>query len=71
MRGYRAILEKEMIELWRTYRLVITCGLFTALGVGLPILVRYLGGITTVPTIFRKAHFFDGGLFGERGKRWA
>ena len=46
MRSYRAILEKEMVELWRSYRLVIICGLFTALGVGLPILVRYLRGIT-------------------------
>ena len=46
MTGYRAILEKEMVELWRSYRLVITCGLFTALGVALPILVRYLRGIT-------------------------
>ena len=46
MRGYRAILEKELVELWRSYRLVITCALFTALGVGLPILVRYLRGIT-------------------------
>jgi ABC-2 type transport system permease protein len=46
MKGYRAILEKEMVELWRSYRLAVTCGLFTALGVGLPVLVRYLRGIT-------------------------
>ena len=46
MRGYRAILEKEVIELWRTYRLAITCGLFALLGIGLPVLVRYLPRIT-------------------------
>jgi ABC-2 type transport system permease protein len=46
VRGYRAILEKEMVELWRSYRLAVACGLFTALGSALPILVRYLRGIT-------------------------
>lgn len=46
MRGYRAILEKEVVELWRTYRLAITCGLFALLGIGLPVLIRYLPSIT-------------------------
>jgi ABC-2 type transport system permease protein len=46
MRGYRAILEKEVVELWRTYRLAITCGLFVLLGVAVPVLERYLRGIT-------------------------
>jgi ABC-2 type transport system permease protein len=46
MRGYRAILEKEIIELWRTYRLAITCGLFVAMGIAVPVLERYLHGIT-------------------------
>ena len=46
MRGYRAILEAEVIELWRTYRLAITCGLFVLLGIAVPILERYLRGIT-------------------------
>ena len=46
MKGYRAILEKEVVELWRTYRLAITCGLFVLLGIALPVLTRYLRGIT-------------------------
>jgi ABC-2 type transport system permease protein len=46
MRGYRAILEKEVVELWRTYRLAITCGLFVLLGIAVPVLERYLRGIT-------------------------
>jgi ABC-2 type transport system permease protein len=46
MRGYRAILEKEVVELWRTYRLAVTCGLFTLLGIAVPVLERYLRGIT-------------------------
>ena len=46
MSGYRAILEKEIVELWRTYRLAITCGLFVLLGIAVPILERYLRGIT-------------------------
>jgi ABC-2 type transport system permease protein len=48
MRGYRAILEKEVIELWRTYRLAIACGLFVLLGIAVPVLERYLRGITTL-----------------------
>jgi ABC-2 type transport system permease protein len=46
MRGYRAILEKEVVELWRTSRLAITCGLFVLLGIAVPVLERYLRGIT-------------------------
>ena len=46
MRGYRVILEKEIVELWRTYRLAITCGLFVVLGIAVPVLERYLRGIT-------------------------
>jgi ABC-2 type transport system permease protein len=46
MRGYRAVLEKEIIELWRTYRLAITCGLFVLVGIAVPVLERYLRGIT-------------------------
>jgi ABC-2 type transport system permease protein len=46
MKGYRSILEKEVIELWRTYRIAITCGLFVLLGVAVPFLERYLHGIT-------------------------
>ena len=46
MSGYRAILEKEIVELWRTYRLAITCGLFVVLGIVVPVEERYLRGIT-------------------------
>jgi ABC-2 type transport system permease protein len=46
VRGYRSILEKEIVELWRSYRLAITCGLFVLLGIAVPVLTRYLRGIT-------------------------
>jgi ABC-2 type transport system permease protein len=46
--GYRAILEKEVIELWRTYRLVITCTLFAIVGIVVPVEERYLRGITNL-----------------------
>jgi len=48
MSGYRAILEKEVVELWRTYRLAITCGLFAVLGIVVPVEERYLRGITNL-----------------------
>jgi ABC-2 type transport system permease protein len=48
MRGYRAVLEKEIVELWRSYRLAITCGLFVLLGIAVPVLTRYVRGITRV-----------------------
>ena len=46
MKGYRAILEKEIVELWRSYRLPVTCGLFVILGISVSVLERYLRGIT-------------------------
>jgi ABC-2 type transport system permease protein len=46
VRGYRAVLEREIVELWRTYRLAITCGLFVVLGIAVAVLERYLRGIT-------------------------
>src|SRR6202008_1945133 len=46
MKGYRALLEKEIVELWRSYRLAITCGLFVVLGIGVTVLERYLPAIT-------------------------
>jgi ABC-2 type transport system permease protein len=48
MTGYRAILEKEAVELWRTYRFAITCGLFAVLGIVVPVEERYLRGITNL-----------------------
>jgi len=42
MDGYRAVLEKEIIESWRTYRLVYLCALFVVVGIAAPVLTRYL-----------------------------
>lgn len=42
MHGYRAVLEKEVIEAWRTYRLVYLCALFVVLGIAAPVIIRYL-----------------------------
>ena len=42
MHGYRAVLEKEIIESWRTYRLVYLCALFVVIGIAAPVLARYL-----------------------------
>lgn len=36
------LLEKEVIEAWRTYRLGIVCGLFVVLGILSPVVTRYL-----------------------------
>jgi ABC-2 type transport system permease protein len=49
MHGYRELLEKEVIEAWRTYRLVITGALFVVLGIAAPVLTRYLPGLAGVP----------------------
>lgn len=45
MNGYREILEKEMIEAWRTYRLGVIAGLFLVLGAIAPVTTRYLPDI--------------------------
>jgi ABC-2 type transport system permease protein len=45
MSGYRELLEKEMIEAWRTYRVGVVAGLFLVLGVVSPIITRYLPDI--------------------------
>jgi ABC-2 type transport system permease protein len=42
MHGYRELLEKEVIESWRTYRLPAACALFVLLGIGAPVITRYL-----------------------------
>jgi len=42
MTGYRDLLEKEVIEAWRTYRLGIVVALFLVLGILSPIVTRYL-----------------------------
>ena len=45
MTGYRELLEKEMIEAWRTYRLGVIAGLFLVLGIISPVMTRYLPDI--------------------------
>lgn len=42
MTGYRLLLEKEVIEAWRTYRLGVVAALFVVLGIAVPVLTRYL-----------------------------
>lgn len=42
MHGYRELLEKEVVEAWRTYRLAVVCALFVLLGIGAPVVTRYL-----------------------------
>ena len=45
MTGYRELLEKEMVEAWRTYRLGVVAALFLVLGVTAPVLTRFLPDI--------------------------
>jgi len=42
MTGYRELLEKEVIEAWRTSRLVLVCALFVVLGIASVVIIRYL-----------------------------
>jgi ABC-2 type transport system permease protein len=46
VRGYRAILEKEIVEAWRSYRIAVVCGLFVVLGIALPVVVDSLPAIS-------------------------
>ena len=48
MTGYRILLEKEVIEAWRTYRLGIVCGLFVVLGILSAVVTRYLPELVRV-----------------------
>lgn len=45
MKGYRELLEKEVIEAWRTYRLGVVGALFLGLGILAPVVTRYLPDI--------------------------
>jgi ABC-2 type transport system permease protein len=40
--GYRALLEKEVVELWRTYRLGLLVALFLVIGIATPVVTRFL-----------------------------
>ncbi|MEZ0240375.1 MAG: ABC transporter permease [Chloroflexota bacterium] len=42
MTGYHSLLEKEVVEAWRTYRLAVISALFLALGILSPLTTRYL-----------------------------
>ena len=42
MTGYRALLEKEIIEAWRTHRVVLVCAFYVLLGISAPVIIRYL-----------------------------
>jgi ABC-2 type transport system permease protein len=43
--GYREMVVKELLEAWRTYRLIVTALLFTALGVTAPVVTKLLPDI--------------------------
>jgi ABC-2 type transport system permease protein len=45
MTGYHSLLEKEVVEAWRTYRLLVICALFLAFGIVAPLTTRYLPDI--------------------------
>ena len=42
MTGYRELLEKEVIEAWRTHRIVLVGALYIVLGIASPVVIRYL-----------------------------
>jgi ABC-2 type transport system permease protein len=44
--GYRELLEKEVVEAWRTYRLALTCALFVVVGIAAPVMTRFLPELT-------------------------
>lgn len=48
MHGYRELLEKEVIEAWRTYRLGVVCALFVLLGIAAPVLTRYVPALVNL-----------------------
>jgi ABC-2 type transport system permease protein len=43
--GYHSLLEKEVVEAWRTYRLAVISALFLAFGIVAPVMTRYLPDI--------------------------
>jgi ABC-2 type transport system permease protein len=42
VKGYRGLLEKEVVELWRTYRLGLLVALFLVIGIATPVVTRFL-----------------------------
>lgn len=47
MRGTRVLLDKELLESWRTYRLPVVAGLFLVVGFVSPLLAKFLPEIIT------------------------
>jgi ABC-2 type transport system permease protein len=45
LRGYHQLLEKELVEAWRTSRVLVVVGLFLLIGIGSPLLTYYLPDI--------------------------
>lgn len=46
--GYRELLEKEIIEAWRTHRIVMLAALYIVLGIASPLIIRYLPELQAV-----------------------
>lgn len=42
LRGYHQLLEKELVEAWRTYRIVVVGALFLVMGISSPLLTYFL-----------------------------
>jgi ABC-2 type transport system permease protein len=40
--GYRELLEKEVVEAWRTHKVVMVAALYVVLGIASPLIIRYL-----------------------------
>jgi ABC-2 type transport system permease protein len=45
MRGYHQFLEKELVEAWRTSRIIVVGGLFLVLGIASPLVTYFLPDI--------------------------
>jgi len=48
MTGYRLLLEQEIIEAWRTHRIAFVAILFVAIGIAVPVALRYGTEVLTV-----------------------
>jgi ABC-2 type transport system permease protein len=42
MRGYRELLEDEVVMAWRSHRTILVCALFVVVGIATPLITRYL-----------------------------
>jgi ABC-2 type transport system permease protein len=46
MRGYRELLEEEILAAWRSHRIVMVCALFVLIGIATPLITRYLAELS-------------------------